>query len=54
MTQWTLRLPEELFNWLREKAAKETIKRSERVSMNALAVEILTKAMTADQKKEGR
>ena len=53
MKQWTFRIPEELFDWLREKAAMETIRQKKRVSMNALAVEILTKAMKADKKKRG-
>lgn len=53
MKQWTIRMPEEVFSWIREKAARETIRRSARVSMNALAVEILTKAMRVDKKKGG-
>jgi hypothetical protein len=53
MKQWTFRMPEELMEWLRETAARETIQRKKSVSMNALAVKILTKAMKADQKKGG-
>ena len=53
MKTWTIRMPEEVFNWIREKAARETIRRSARVSMNALAVEILTKAVKADKRKGG-
>ena len=54
MKQWTIRMPEELFEWIMEKAARETIARKKRVSMNALTVEILMKAMRADRKKGGR
>jgi hypothetical protein len=50
MKQWTFRMPEELMEWLREKAARETIRQKKSVSMNALAVDILTKAMKADRK----
>ncbi|HVO83180.1 MAG TPA: hypothetical protein VMU60_02025 [Syntrophobacteria bacterium] len=50
MKAWTVRIPEELMEWLREKAARETIRRKISFSMNALAVEILTKAMEADRK----
>ncbi|HYA02002.1 MAG TPA: hypothetical protein VEI04_02685 [Syntrophobacteria bacterium] len=53
MKQWTFRMPEELMEWLREKAARETIRQKKIVSMNTLAVEIFTKAMNADKKKGG-
>lgn len=53
MKMWTLRMPEEVYEWLMEKAARETISRKKKVSMNALTVEILTKAMKADRKKGG-
>jgi hypothetical protein len=46
-------MPEELMDWLREKAARETIKHKKNVSMNALAVEVLTRAMKADKRKGG-
>ena len=49
----TIRMPDELLDWLRERAARETIKHKKQVSMNTLAVEILTKAMQADKKKGG-
>jgi hypothetical protein len=51
---WTFRIPEEVLSWLREKAARETIKQGKVVSINTLAVEIFTKAMKADKKKGGR
>ena len=54
MKPWTIRIPRELFDWVREKAARETIRRNERVSMNTLAIEILTRAMKADKKKGGK
>ena len=47
----TIRMSDELVDWIREKAARETVKRKRSVSMNTLAVEILTKAMKADKKK---
>lgn len=47
----TIRMSEEVVEWIREKAARETIKRKKSISMNTLAVEILTKAMKADKKK---
>jgi hypothetical protein len=50
---WTFRMPDELLDWLREKAAKETIKRKKSVSMNTMAIEIFTKAKEKDR-KEGK
>ena len=51
--QWTIRVPLEVLEWVREKAAKETIKQKKVVSMNTVFLEILTKAMQADRKKGG-
>ena len=51
MKALSVRMPDDLFEWLMEKAARETISRKKRVSMNALAVDILMKAMRADKKK---
>ena len=53
MKMWTLRMPEEVYEWLLEKAARETIRRKKKVSMNALTVDIILKAMRADRKKKG-
>lgn len=53
MKQWTIRMPENLLEWLREKAAREMLKRKKQVSMNTIAVEILTEAMKTDKKKGG-
>jgi len=49
----TIRMSNELLQWLRNKAARETIRQDKQVSMNTLAVDILTKAMKADKKKGG-
>jgi hypothetical protein len=46
-------MPDELYEWLIEKAGRETARRKKRVSMNALTVDILLKAMRADKKKSG-
>ncbi len=48
-----LRMPENLLKWTREKAARETIKRGEQVSMNTVIVELIRREMVAEQKKEG-
>jgi predicted DNA binding CopG/RHH family protein len=53
MKSVSIRMPEELLSWLREKAAKETIRHDKYVSINSLAVDILTRAMRADKKKGG-
>ena len=50
MKAWTIRIPYEVLDWIREKAAMESIKRKKNVSMNTIAVEILTKAMKAKEK----
>jgi predicted DNA binding CopG/RHH family protein len=44
MKSISIRMSEELLERLREMAARETIKRKKYVSINTLAVEILTKA----------
>ena len=43
--QLTLSVSETLMQAIRKRAAEETIKRNERVSVNTLAVEILSKAV---------
>jgi predicted DNA binding CopG/RHH family protein len=50
-TTLTLRLSEELLNAIRKKAAEETIKHNRTVSINSVAVEILSKAMGLKEKK---
>lgn len=47
-----LRIPENLLKWTREKAALETIRRNEQVSMNTVILELIRREMTADQRKE--
>ena len=51
MKSWTIRLPEEVYDWVREKAAMESIRLKKNKSMNSIAVEILSEAMERD--KEG-
>ena len=46
---WTIRMPKEVLEWGRIKAAKETIERNEVVSINSIFVEILTQAMEKDK-----
>jgi hypothetical protein len=53
LKQWTIRMPEEILDWLRETSAREQIRRKIQVSMNSLAVKILTNAMKRDRKKGG-
>ncbi len=51
--QWTIRTAPEVMEWLRMEAARETLRRKETISMNKLAVEILSKAMERAKKKGG-
>jgi hypothetical protein len=53
MAVMSIRMPDELASWLRQKAAKETIKQDKQMSINSLVVKILTRAMKADKKKGG-
>ena len=50
---WTVRMPKDVLEWGRIKAAKETIKRNQVVSINSIFVEILTRAMNEDPEKGG-
>ncbi len=50
MKAWSIRMPEVLLEWLREKASRETIKRKRNVSINSIMVEILSTAMEAEKK----
>lgn len=52
MKPWLIRFPEELFEWIRVRAAERTIEEKRNVSMNALVVDILTKTMERDRKKK--
>jgi hypothetical protein len=49
---WTIRFPDELFDWIRVKAAERSIQEKRNVSMNALVVETLTKAMKEDMRRK--
>jgi len=49
---WLIRFPEELFDWIRVRAAERTIQEKRNVSMNALVVDTLTKAMKEDMKRK--
>ena len=53
MKAWTIRMPQEILEWGRQKAARENLKRNEVVSMDAVFVEILIKAMKEDQEEGG-
>jgi len=50
---WTVRMPKEILEWGRVKAAKETIAQNQVVSINRIFVEILTRAMNEDLEKGG-
>lgn len=52
MKSISFRLPDDLADWLREKAALETIKRKKYVSINVLVAEIFRREMEAHQSKE--
>ncbi|MGA2937619.1 MAG: hypothetical protein ABSF52_11040 [Syntrophobacteraceae bacterium] len=53
MKSISFRLPDHVAEWLRERAAKETIRRKKYVSINVLVTEIFQREMEADQRKEG-
>jgi len=53
MRTMSIRIPDELADWLRVKAAEETIKRKKYVSINVLVAEIFRREMEAAQRKEG-
>ena len=52
MVAFTLRVPDEIIQWLRKKSAMETIKQNKRVSMNELALNVFRKEMERDKKKK--
>lgn len=53
MKSVAIRFPDEMLEWLREKAAKETISRKARVSINGYVVELVEREIEADQGREG-
>jgi hypothetical protein len=46
-----LRMPDEILKWVREKAARATIAKGERVSMNIIILDLLKREMEADRKE---
>lgn len=54
MRSVSIRMPEEVLDWLREQAAKETIARKKQYSINTLVVDIIRREMsTAGSREEG-
>jgi hypothetical protein len=51
MKSYSVRLPEEILEWIRDKAAMETMKRKERVSMNTIVIEILSGVKDAEEER---
>ncbi len=49
----SIRMPDELLELLRERAALESISQKKNVSMNTVAVEVLTKELKRLRKKGG-
>ena len=54
MKSVSIRMPDELLGWLRKRAARETFETGEQYSINSLVVDILTRDMEADQRKEDK
>jgi hypothetical protein len=52
MKPMTVRVPEEFAAWLTDRAARETIKRRQRYSVNNLIVDLIRKEMEAEKKGE--
>ncbi len=50
----TFRVPDDIADWIREKAALETIRQKRQVSINSLVVDLLRREMEAGQRKEGQ
>jgi len=46
-----LRMPDEILKWVREKAARATIAKGERVSMNIIILDLLKREMEAVRKE---
>jgi phage host-nuclease inhibitor protein Gam len=53
MKSVSIRMPEEVLDWLREMAAKETIARKRQYSINSLVLDIIKKEMESGEKKGG-
>lgn len=54
MKSVSIRMPEDLLDWLRKRAARETIKTGNQYSINTFVVNVLKREMEADQRKEGQ
>jgi predicted transcriptional regulator len=52
MKSISFRLSDDVAEWLREKAAMETIRRKKYISINVLVAEIFKREMEADMGKE--
>ena len=52
MQPWTIRFPEELFDWIPTRAAEQTIQEKRNVSMNSFVVDTLAKLMEEDLKRK--
>jgi hypothetical protein len=50
----SVRMPEKILDWLREKSAMETIRLKKHFSINSYILDILRLEMEADQTKEGK
>jgi hypothetical protein len=53
MKSVSIRMPEELLDWLRKRAARETMETGRQYSINALVLDVLAEAKETDQRKEG-
>ncbi len=51
MKALTIRMPEEILDWLREKSAMETIRLKKHFSINSYILDILRREMVADRKE---
>ena len=52
MQPWTIRFPDEVFDWIRTRAAELTIQEKRHVSMNAFVVDTFTRLMEEDLKRK--
>jgi len=52
MKSVSIRMPEDLLNWLRKRAARETMETGNQYSINTLVVDVLRREMEADMGKE--
>lgn len=50
MKSITIRMPDDIADWLTDRAARETIKRKQRYSVNTLVVDLIRKEMESEKK----